>query len=57
MAVTDPLKDLILNGVSTAELKTEAIRLGMATLRRSGLNKVGEGMTTLEEILRVTASD
>jgi type IV pilus assembly protein PilB len=57
MAVTDPLKDLILQGSSTAELKTEAIRLGMATLRRSGLNKVHEGMTTLEEILRVTASD
>jgi type IV pilus assembly protein PilB len=57
MAVTDPIKDLILNGVSTAELKAEAIRLGMATLRRSGLNKVVEGMTTLEEILRTTASD
>ena len=57
MAVTDPIKDLILNGVSTAELKAEAIRLGMSTLRRSGLNKVAEGMTTLEEILRTTASD
>ncbi len=57
MSVTDPLKDLILQGSSTAELKTEAIRLGMITLRRSGLNKVAEGMTTLEEILRVTASD
>ena len=57
MAVNDPLKDLILQGSSTAELKSEAIRLGMVTLRRSGLNKVAEGMTTLEEILRVTASD
>jgi type IV pilus assembly protein PilB len=57
MALSDPLKDLVLNGVSTAELKSEAIRLGMATLRRSGLNKVAEGQTTLEEILRVTAND
>jgi type IV pilus assembly protein PilB len=57
MVLNDPLKDLVLQGASTAELKTEAIRLGMATLRRSGLNKVLEGMTTLEEILRVTASD
>jgi type IV pilus assembly protein PilB len=57
MVLTDPLKDLVLQGASTAELKSEAIRLGMATLRRSGLNKVLEGMTTLEEVLRVTASD
>ncbi len=57
MVMADPIKDLVLQGASTAELKTESIRLGMSTLRRSGLNKVAEGMTTLEEILRVTASD
>jgi type IV pilus assembly protein PilB len=57
MLLKDPLKDLILQGASTTELKHEAIRLGMNTLRRSGLNKINEGMTTLEEILRVTASD
>lgn len=57
MVMTDGLKDLILQGASTAELKSEAIRLGMATLRRSGLNKVNDGMTTVEEVLRVTASD
>jgi len=57
MVVNDALKDLILQGASTSELKAEAIRLGMSTLRRSGLNKVLEGMTTLEEVLRVTASD
>ncbi|MCR9163042.1 MAG: type IV-A pilus assembly ATPase PilB [Nannocystaceae bacterium] len=57
MVMNDGLKDLVLQGASTAELKSEAIRLGMATLRRSGLNKVGEGVTTLEEVLRVTAAD
>jgi len=57
MIMSDPLKDLVLQGASTAELKAEAIRLGMATLRRSGLNKIAEGVTTLDEILRVTASD
>ena len=57
MVFSDPLKDLVLQGASTAELKQEAIRLGMATLRMSGLVKVGAGMTTLEEILRVTAND
>lgn len=57
MVLTDPLKDLVLQGASTAELKSEAIRMGMATLRRSGLNKINEGVTTLDEILRVTAAD
>ena len=57
MVMNDGLKDLVLQGASTAELKSEAIRLGMATLRRSGLNKVNEGVTTLEEVLRVTAAD
>ena len=57
MLLKDALKDLILQGASTSELKQEAIRLGMNTLRRSGLNKINEGMTTLEEIVRVTASD
>ena len=57
MLLKDALKDLILQGASTSELKQEAIRLGMNTLRRSGLNKILEGMTSLEEILRVTAAD
>jgi type IV pilus assembly protein PilB len=57
MVLSDPLKDLVLQGASTAELKSEGIRVGMNTLRRSGLNKVMEGVTTLEEVLRVTASD
>ncbi len=57
MVLSDALKELVLQGASTAELKVEAIRLGMATLRRSGLNKVRDGMTTLDEILRVTAAD
>jgi type IV pilus assembly protein PilB len=57
MVLKDPIKDLILQGASTAELKQEAIRLGMSTLRRAGLNKVLEGMTTVQEVVRVTAAD
>jgi len=57
MVLSDALKDLVLQGASTSELKNEAIRLGMATLRRSGLNKVHDGTTTLDEILRVSAAD
>ena len=48
---------MVLQGCSTAELKAEAIRLGMQTLRMSGLKKVGDGVTTLGEVLRVTAAD
>ncbi|MCP4606455.1 MAG: type IV-A pilus assembly ATPase PilB [Proteobacteria bacterium] len=57
MVFGDELKELVLQGCSTAELKTEAIRTGMQTLRMSGLKKVAEGVTTLGEVIRVTAGD
>ena len=57
MVLTPSVKDLILQGASTTELKEEAMRCGMATLRRAGLNKILEGVTTLKEVTRVTASD
>ncbi|MBW2731116.1 MAG: type IV-A pilus assembly ATPase PilB [Deltaproteobacteria bacterium] len=57
MPLVDELKELVLQGASTAELKAEAIRTGMQTLRMAGLRKIREGMTTLEEITRVSTSD
>jgi type IV pilus assembly protein PilB len=57
MPFWDGLKELVINGASTAELKQEAIRLGMQTLRMAGLNKVMSGMTSLEEVLGNTAPD
>jgi type IV pilus assembly protein PilB len=57
MRFTDSLKEMVLQGASTAELKTAAIRSGMNSLRMSGIRKVLEGMTTTEEILRVTMAD
>lgn len=57
MELTEPLKEFVLNGASAMELKREAIRGGMTTLRRSALNKLLEGTTTLSEVLRVSASD
>ncbi len=57
MRFTDELKELVLQGASTAELKLAAIRNGMSTLRMSGIKKVLEGVTTPEEILRVTMAD
>jgi type IV pilus assembly protein PilB len=57
MKFTDNLKEMVLQGASTAELKVAAIREGMNTLRASGITKILEGVTTPEEILRVTMSD
>jgi type IV pilus assembly protein PilB len=57
MLATDALKEMILNGASTAELKSEAIRLGMRTLRQSAVNKMVEGVTTCDEVVRISASD
>src|SRR5450432_4197199 len=57
MRFQDDLKERVLQGASGAELKAAAIKLGMATLRASGIRKVLEGITTPEEILRVTMSD
>ena len=57
MAMTDQLKEFVLNGASAAEIKREAIRQGMSTLRLSGLNFMKQGVTTIEEVLRVTAAD
>ena len=57
MIMTDELSEFVLNGASTLELKREAIRQGMKTLRMSALSKLGEGMTSMEEIVRATAPD
>jgi type IV pilus assembly protein PilB len=54
MEIDDEIRELILIGASAVELKKKAIEQGMITLRRSGLVKVKEGMTTLEEVSRET---
>ena len=51
------IRELILQGSQTPEIKAEAIKLGMQSLRRSGLNKIMEGITTPEEVVRVTMPD
>lgn len=57
MPIKEEIKELILEGASSQEIKRVAIRLGMKTLRRSGLNKVKEGVTSIEEVLRVSVGD
>jgi type IV pilus assembly protein PilB len=54
MEIDDELRELILVGASAMELKKKAIERGMLTLRRSGLVKIMEGMTTMEEVARET---
>jgi type IV pilus assembly protein PilB len=57
MPIKEEIKDLVLRGGSALDLQREAVRLGMKTLRQSGLSKLEEGVTTLEEVQRVTAAD
>jgi type IV pilus assembly protein PilB len=57
MELTEELKEFVLNGASAVELKREAIRGGMLTLRKSALNKLLEGTTTLSEVYRVSTAD
>ena len=54
MEMTEELRELVLVGASALELKKKAIELGMITLRRSGLIKVRDGSTTLEEVVKET---
>jgi type IV pilus assembly protein PilB len=54
MEINDELRELILVGASALEIKKKALEQGMITLRRSGLQKVAAGQTTMEEVLRET---
>ena len=54
MEINDEIRELILVGASALELKKKAIETGMITLRRSGLIKIRDGVTTLEEVIRET---
>lgn len=57
MPMKEEVRELILARASTSEVKKEAMRLGMKTLRQSGIMKIREGVTTIEEVLRATVDD
>ena len=57
MVMHEMLRELILKGASAMELKREAVKLGMSTLRMSALQKVRQGLTTVDETIRVTDTD
>lgn len=54
LTITDEIRELVLRGASAMEIRETAVALGMQTLRLSGLEKIREGRTTVEEIVRVT---
>jgi type IV pilus assembly protein PilB len=57
MPIGEEIRDLVLAGENTIAIKRAAMRHGVKTLRQSGLTKVAEGVTTIEEVLRVTMAD
>ena len=57
MPLNENLKELILKGASSTDLKKEAIKCGMSTLRSSAINKMKQGLTTIEDVLRITCAN
>jgi len=57
LMMTDRLRQLVVQRASSAEVKTQALSEGMRTLRGDGWTKALMGITTVEEILRVTEED
>jgi type IV pilus assembly protein PilB len=56
MPIADEVREMILRNAPTAELRDAAVKHGMKTLRQNALQKVIEGVTTIEEVLRVTTA-
>jgi type IV pilus assembly protein PilB len=54
MEISDGIRDIIMQGGTAVEIKRKALEEGMLTLRMSGLEKIKNGVTTIEEVLRET---
>ena len=52
MKITEDVRELILSGASAIELRRRALEDGMISLRQSGLQKIRDGITTIEEVVR-----
>ena len=57
LAVSDAIRQMIVDRASAADIKTQALAHGMRTLRTDGWRKALAGVTTLEEVIRVTSED
>jgi type IV pilus assembly protein PilB len=54
LEINEAVRELIMMGANSVELRKTAIQEGMLTLRMSGLEKIKQGITTIEEVLRET---
>ena len=54
MPIDDDMRELILSGASSYDLRQKAVQNGMISLRESGLHKIRDGVTSLEEVARET---
>lgn len=54
MEMSDPLRELVLTGANAVELREQAIEDGMISLRRSGIFKILDGVTNIEEVVKET---
>jgi type IV pilus assembly protein PilB len=57
MPMFDEIREMVLAGANTAEIKRESMRLGVRTMRQSALLKLKEGVTSFSEVLRCTVAD
>jgi type II secretion system protein E len=57
LAIDDHIRPLVIKRAASSEIKREALKNGLRTLRDDGWRKVLEGTTTVEEVLRVTEDD
>ena len=54
LAITEPIKQLIMSKANSEQIKAKAVELGMTPMIEDGIQKVLEGITTIDEVLRVT---
>jgi type IV pilus assembly protein PilB len=57
MPISESIKELILEGATATEIKRQMIKDGTNSLRMAGLGKIRDGVTSIEEVVRVTFGD
>jgi type IV pilus assembly protein PilB len=57
MTMSDVLRTLVMQRASAQELRRQALAEGMVSLRQAGLQRVADGVTSIEEVWRETADD
>ena len=57
MPMLEQIREMVLSGANTGEIKRESMRLGVKSMRQAALTKLEEGVTSFEEVLRCTIAD